>query len=190
MVALQHGQAGKASGAPVKACTSRLYQATLCETSLACGDIAGLACVHDRAVRHGTALYQPFVARHRPPTRRPVSSVATTGLACALQTSATQVGCKRRAVRASAWVTPPGVIVTPSWSSSLATLPAGRPQPLGRPRRQRDRARADLDADGAQRLRGLLRMTGLDTSSGPLAAADLDVVAADPGRRQWGMRSS
>jgi hypothetical protein len=114
LVALQHGQAGKASGAPVKACTSRLYQATLCETSLACGDIAGLACVHDRAVRHGTALYQPFVARHRPPTRRPVSSVATTGLACALQTSATQVGCKRRAVRASAWVTPPGVIVTPS----------------------------------------------------------------------------
>jgi hypothetical protein len=39
-------------------------------------------------MRRGTALYQPFVARHRPPTRQPVSSVATFGLARAPQTSA------------------------------------------------------------------------------------------------------
>jgi hypothetical protein len=49
-----------------------------------------------------------------------------------------------------------------------------------------DLARADLDAGRAQRLRGLLRVTGLDTSPAPLAAANLDVIAADLGRRQRG----
>jgi hypothetical protein len=65
-----------------------------------------------------------------PPTRQPVSSGATTGLARTPAANAWSVGWARRAALRPAWTTPPGVTWMPSWPSSAAILPAGTPSPL------------------------------------------------------------
>jgi hypothetical protein len=54
-----------------------------------------------------------------------------------------------------------------------------QPQPLGQPRRQRDRPRADLHPSHAQRSGGLLGMARLNPPPAAAAAANLEVVAGN-----------
>jgi hypothetical protein len=72
------------------------------------------------------------------------------------------------------------------FKAELAEQPgdlAGRqPQPLVAPGGQRDRARADLDAGRAQRIRGLLGMAGLDAPPARPTAADRYLEPGDLGR--------
>jgi hypothetical protein len=61
-----------------------------------------------------------------------------------------------------------------------------QPQSLVTPGRQRDRARPKLDGGRAEGVRGLLGMARLNPAATALAAADLQLVAADLGRSGCG----